>query len=199
MLDYSHLSPPKMEAVGPWFRVHQTVNGAVFFGRTGKYRWDSPNHTYGVLYVGESWEAAFLESVLHDPVKKTVLKSELEKRSMGLLKTNTPLQLIDLSDGTVLRDLGLTESETQARAYKKTQGISEAIHDAGWNVHGIRYASRLDPNRLCMALFDCPTGMIAVNDLEPLLAPSNDGLLRFTLKHYRIPLIEDLTNPNASW
>jgi RES domain len=189
MLDYSHFSPPITEAGGPWFRVHQTANEAVFFGRTGKYRWDSPNKTYGVLYAGESWEAAFLESVLHDPVKKTVLESELEKRSMALLKTNIPLQLIDLSNGTVLRVLGLTESETQARAYKKPQGISEAIHAAGWNVHGIRYASRLDPDRLCMALFDCPTGVIAVNDLEPLLAPANDGLLRFTLKHYRISLI----------
>jgi hypothetical protein len=144
------------------------------------------------VYAGETWEAAFLETVLHDPVKKTVLESELERRSMALLKPRVPLQLIDLSDGEVLRALELTESDTKACSYETPQKISEAIHAAGWGIHGIRYASRLDPKCACLALFDCPVEMIAVNDLGPLLAAANGGLLRFTLKKYRIQMIDDI-------
>jgi len=66
------------------------------------------------MYAGETWQAAFMESVLHDPSAKTVLHSQLQKRSMALLRTTAPLRLVDISDGVVLRALELTESETKA-------------------------------------------------------------------------------------
>jgi len=192
MLDFSNLSPPIMQIAGPWFRIHQTDKGCVFFGRSGKNRWDSPDKSYGVMYAGETWQAAFMESVLHDPRTKIVLESVLEKRSIALLKTTVPLRLVDLSDGTVLRALQLTESDTQAFPYETPQRISNAIHTAGWNVQGIRYARRLDPKLACLALYDCPEEMIVVHDLDPLLAPGNQGLLCFILDQYQIRLIKDI-------
>ena len=193
MFSFSNLSPPITQVAGPWFRVHQTGKGAVFFGRSGRNRWDSPDKSYGVMYAGETWQAAFMESVLHDPSTKTVLHSQLLKRSMALLRTTTPLRLVDISDGLVLRALELTESETKAIPYEKPQWISKAIYTAGWNVHGIRYTSRLDSKLGCLALFDCPDDMLAVHDLEPLVAPANQGMVRSILSQYQIRLINDLS------
>jgi hypothetical protein len=190
--NFSNFSPPITSVAGPWFRVHKTGKGAVFFGRSGKNRWDSPDQSYGVMYAGETWQGAFMESVLHDPVKKRVMESELEKSSMALLKTTAPLRLIDVSETKVLRALEISESDTKAAKYGMPQSISKAIHTAGWNVHGIRYASRLAPAYACLALFDCPVDMIAVHDLEPLLAPANDGLVRSILAQYEIQLVDDI-------
>jgi hypothetical protein len=144
------------------------------------------------MYAGETWLGAFMESVLHEPSKKRVLESELEKRSVALIKTATPLRLVDLSEGKVLRALELTESDTKAHPYARPQEISKAINTAGWDIHGIRYASRLDPELDCIALFDYPQAIIFVHDLDFLLAPSNQGLVSSILDQYQIHLIQDL-------
>jgi hypothetical protein len=192
MDDFSKLSPPVAHIAGPWFRVHQTVRAAVSFGRNSVYRWDAPDQSYGVLYAGESWHGAFMESVLHEPTQRMVLRSELQKRSMALIKTATPLRLVDLSEGAVLRALGLSEADTKGYPYARSQEISKAIQTAGWNIHGIRYASRLEPKFACLVLFDCPDGFVASHDLDELLAPGNQGLVRFMLNEYQIHLMNDL-------
>lgn len=192
MVDFSKFSPTIAQIAGPWFRIHQTLRGPIFFGRSGTNRWDAPDKSYGVMYAGETWQAAFMESVLHEPSKKRVLESELEKRSISLVKTSTALRLVDLSDGTVLRGLELTESDTKAFPYAAPQGISKAIYTAGWNIHGIRYASRLEPRLTCLALFDFPEDLIYVHDLDLLLASGNQGLVSSILNQYQIHLIKDL-------
>jgi hypothetical protein len=192
-MDFSKLSPPPIAQIpGPWFRVHQTVRTAIYFGRNSVYRWDAPDQSYGVLYAGESWQGAFMESVLHDPTQRIVLQSELKKRSMAFIKTATPLRLVDLSEGVVLRALGLSEADTKGYPYTRSQEISKAIQMAGWNIHGIRYASRLEPKLACLALFDCPDGFVNALDLDELLAPGNQGLVRSMLNQYQIHLINDL-------
>jgi len=190
MFDFSKCTPPITQVAGPWFRVHRTEKGAVFFGRNCNYRWDAPDKSYGVMYAGETWQAAFMESVLHDPHRKIIIEADLEKRSMALLNTTIPLRLVDLSDGRVLRELGLTSSDTQTFPYTTTQEISKAINTAGWKVHGIRYASRLDPDLACLALFDFPENMVSVHDLDLLVAPANQGLVCSILDQYKIGLIK---------
>lgn len=92
------------------------------------------------MYAGESWQGAFMESVLHDPKTKVVLESELAKRSMAIFTTATALRVIDLTDGAVLRALALSETETKG-PYSVSQAIPEGVYSAGWIVHGVRYAS----------------------------------------------------------
>ena len=179
------------EAVGPWFRVHQTTKGPIYFGRGGLNRWDCPDKSYGVMYAAESWQGAFMESVLHDPKTKILLESELAKRSIAAISTSLDLRLIDLSAGETLRTLEITETETQG-TYGESQAISKAVYSAGWKVHGIRYASRLDPALRCLALFDFPSAQILVRDLGPLLSSFNRNLVSSMLRVYGIKLIEDL-------
>jgi RES domain len=133
-----------------------------------------------------------MESVLHEPTQRRVLESELQKRSMALLTTSTALRLVDLSDGAVLRALGISETDTKSYPYLRSQGISKAIYLAGWDIHGIRYASRLEPKLACLALFDCPDGFVSSHDLDGLLSPGNQGLVHSILGQYQIHLINDL-------
>jgi hypothetical protein len=88
-----------------------------------------------------------MESVLPEPTQRRVLESELQKRSMTLLTTSTALRLVDLSNGAVLRALGISETDTKSYPYLRSQEISKAIYlagQAGWDIHGIRFASRLE-------------------------------------------------------
>jgi RES domain len=188
--DFSKISPRVVELAGPWFRVHQASKGPVYFGRNGLNRWDSPDGDYGVMYAAESWQGALMESVLHDPTTKIVLESELAKRSIALVSTSIDLRVVDLSNGKTLRALGITESETQG-TYLKSQGISKAVYSAGWNVNGIRYASRLDPALSCLALFDFPPGQMFLQDLGNLLSSFNRNLMSSMLRAYGIRLVDD--------
>jgi hypothetical protein len=142
------------------------------------------------MYAAESWQGALMESVLHDPTTKIVLESELAKRSIGLISTSINLRVVDVSDGKTLRALRVTESETKG-AYAESQAISKGIYSAGWNVNGIRYASRLDPALLCLALFDFPAEQVFVQDLGNLLSSFNRNLVSSMLRDYGIRLIDD--------
>ena len=161
------------------------------FGRSGLNRWDSPDKSYGVFYAAESWQGAFMESVLHDPKAKTVLESDLAKRSIALITTSVDLRVVDLSDVKTLRGLEITESESQG-AYSESQAISKAIYSAGWDVHAIRYASRLDPGQSCLALFDFPGGHLFFHDLGSLLSDFNRNLVSSVFRAYGIRLVADL-------
>ena len=108
-----------------------------------------------------------------------------------LISTSLDLRLIDLSVGKTLRTLQITETQTQG-TYEESQAISKAVYSAGWNVHGIRYASRLDPVLGCLALFDFPSAQIPIIDLGPLLSGFNRNLVSSMLRAYGIRLIEDL-------
>jgi RES domain len=142
------------------------------------------------MYAAESWQGALMESVLHDPTTKIVLESELAKRSIGLISTSINLRVVDVSDGKTLRALRVTESETKG-AYAESQAISKGIYSAGWNVNGIRYASRLDPALPCLALFDFPAEQVFVQDLGNLLSSFNRNLVSSMLRDYGIRLIDD--------
>jgi RES domain len=94
-----------------------------------------------------------------------------------------------VTDGRVLRALGLTESDTKGE-YSESQAISAAIHGAGWNVHGICYASRLEPKLKCVALFDFPSAEIFALDLGALSSDANRNLASSMLEEYSIRLIQ---------
>jgi hypothetical protein len=188
--EFSKFVPRVGELAGPWFRVHQTLKDPIYFGRSGLNRWDSPDASYGVLYAADTWQGALMESVLHDPKTKIVLESELAKRSMALITASIDLRTVDLSDGKTLRALEITESETQG-AYSESQGISKAVYSAGWSVNGIRYASRLDPNLSCLALFDFPPEQLFLHDLGGLLSNFNRNLVSSMLRAYEIRLVDD--------
>jgi hypothetical protein len=55
-----------------WFRFHGSQHSAVYWGvdppRPFAFRFDAPNHEFGVLYAGADEHAAFIESFGHNRV-----------------------------------------------------------------------------------------------------------------------------------
>jgi hypothetical protein len=143
------------------YRVHAAGNGARFYGKRDRtWRWDDPVGKYGVLYVGLTPDGPFSETLLRRPDQKAVVWSEVEKRRFARFRTTEPLRLADVH-GKGLGWEGVTVAEVAADhdcktypgAYTKTQEISAGIH-AATDLDGIAYRSRLDPDQLCVALFD---------------------------------------------
>src|SRR5882762_870970 len=71
------------------FRIHSTLRDPVFFG-PGKdneptCRFDPASGRFGILYVGLSLEAAFVETVLRNPQLGSVRRSDIETRSCSRL------------------------------------------------------------------------------------------------------------------
>jgi hypothetical protein len=53
---------PTQEIAGSFVRIHQCRYSALYFGKAGLYRFDAPQHEYGVLYMAEHIAGAFVET-----------------------------------------------------------------------------------------------------------------------------------------
>ena len=172
-------------------RVNADGNGARFYGkRDGTWRWDDPAGKYGVLYVGLTQEGPFAETLLRRPGQKAVVWSEVEKRRFARFQTTEPLRLADVHgkgmgwEGVTVTEVAADhDGKTYPGAYAKTQGISAGIHVAT-DLDGIAYRSRLDPDQLCVALFDRADYKIElVEEGEPIDRAWVDDLLEPRGKH----------------
>lgn len=53
---------PTQQIAGSFVRIHQCRYSALYFGKTGVYRFDAPHHEYGVLYIADHVDGAFVET-----------------------------------------------------------------------------------------------------------------------------------------
>lgn len=143
------------------YRIHVANLNARFYGkRDGTWRWDDPAGGYGVLYVGLTQEGPFAETLLRRPAEQAVVWSEVEKRRWARFRTIDPLRLADVhgkriifQGTTVAQVSGDHDGKKYPGAYANAQAISAEIH-ATTDLDGIAYRSRLEPDQLCLALFD---------------------------------------------
>src|SRR3989442_8902319 len=84
-------------------RIHCRNEAPVFFGKTGRNRFDSPNAKFGVLYVGLDVHCAFIETFGQSAAIRTVTRRALDQRHLSYLKIAAPLTLIDLAGRVVSR------------------------------------------------------------------------------------------------
>jgi len=172
-------------------RIHAAANGARFYGkRDATWRWDDPDGNYGVLYLGLAREGPFAETLLRKPAQRAVLWSEVEKRRFARFRTTEPLCLADVR-GKGLGWAGVTvaevaadhDSKTYSGAYAKAQAISVEVH-ASTDLDGIAYRSRLDPDQICIALFDRADYKVElIEEGEPIVRAWVDDLLEPHGKH----------------
>ncbi len=171
--------PPRWLRTGPlsgvvryaagssWFRCHKQIDEPVFFGPGAgiapKHRFDAPAGEYQVLYVGLNYEAAFIETFLRNPKRRTVDWVDLDIRNMAVLNNDAPLRLVK-AYGEGLSLLGTT-------AALSTGGYREARK---WEHRdrpdGLIYSSRHNPNHLCAAIFNRPHATFSRLRTEPLLS-----------------------------
>jgi hypothetical protein len=158
-----HLPVVTYTAGTSWLRCHRKVHEPVFFGPGS----DVPAGEYQVLYVGLDYEAAFIETLLRNPKRRIIDRTDLEIRNMAVLRNNAPLRLVE-AHGTGLSRLGTTAALSTG-GHGRSREWSLALWQHPDRPDGLIYASRHNPNHLCAAIFDRDHTTFSVMGTEPLL------------------------------
>jgi len=158
-------------AESKWWRVHRTERPPVFFGpapgQLPTYRFDAPGGEYRVLYIGQSLSAAFVETPLRNPRVPFVERSELEERSIAVLRNRNELKLVDLRGGG-LSQIGVDNRLTTG-SYEVAGRWALALWRHADRLDGILYRSKHDPNHICAAIFDRDRCKFEVSATTPLM------------------------------
>jgi len=141
-------------------RVHRDTDGPIWFGwdkaaaafRMPTNRFDSVDRSFGVLYVAETRDGAFAESVGRKP---RTFRSDDELATLRLtnLVLQRELRLVDLHGGAAVGAIGATGvvgvgPQSLARQW------SQALHGHPEIPDGIEYRCRNNPDELALALFN---------------------------------------------
>ncbi|HET7230127.1 MAG TPA: RES family NAD+ phosphorylase [Longimicrobium sp.] len=142
------------------WRVHPRGRDALWFGRTGRYRFDAPGGEYGVCYFGGSLGVAILETVVRGKRIPIIPRAELESRNGSTISATQPLRVLRL-EGEGLPSFGLSAHRVTGPDYGECRDLALRA----WQIHpglaGIQFRSRWD-NSVCWALFDRAETKLAV-------------------------------------
>jgi RES domain-containing protein len=185
--DLHQRSLPIIATRAPWFRIHQSRYAPLFFGRTGKYRFDAPAAEFGVLYAGNDAYCAFVETFGHSLDIRVVTMDELKRRDLSCLTANRPLRLVDLT-GAGLARLG-ADNRVCTGDYRLAQRWARALWQHPEQPDGLLYRSRLDPARQCAAVFDRAREAFIASSLGTLADARHRSLLASLLDMYGIGLL----------
>ncbi len=172
----------------PWFRIHQAIHTALFFGRSGSNRFDAPAGEFGVLYVGADPYCSFIETFGHATGVHAVTEGELRARNLSTVQSSRQLTLVDLTGKGLARigaDAALTAGDDHGLAHR----WAKAIHDHPQRPDGILYRARHDPSRSAAAIFDRSGPMLTVSSSWNLLDPSQATILGEILDRYQFGLM----------
>ena len=155
-LDSISLPIIRIAAKSDLYRVHNKNHGPVFFGPgAGKapvHRFDPASGTFGVLYAAPYPEAAMIETLLRNPQRLTVDYKAIDGRALSVLKAGRDIRLVQ-AYGDGLSKLGTTAALSTGR-YEACALWSDALHRHPDAPDGIVFASRHNPDELCVALFE---------------------------------------------
>ena len=136
-------------------RIHRAKHDPVFFspgsGNAPIGRFDSPSGAFGVLYIAQSLEGAFAETILRNPQRRLVDSSEIMTRAVSVLRLSRPIRLVRLF-GAGLQAVG-TDNAVSTGPYAPSGAWADALFAHPDHPDGIAYTSRHDPEQLCIALF----------------------------------------------
>jgi hypothetical protein len=161
----------------------------VFFGKTGRNRFDAPDGSFGVLYVGFDEHCAFIETFGQDTGIRLVTRRALEQRYLAYLELTQPLILIDLATSGGLARIG-ADARLLSGSHAIAQRWSAALRNHPSKPAGLVYPARHDTARNACALFDLPASILHVTTTAPLLAPQRALLLATILNTYGFGLLD---------
>lgn len=185
--DLSKRRLPLVHRGGEWLRIHNIKHGPIYFGRSGANRFDAPGDKYGVLYVGATCEAAFIETFGHATGVNFVQQTELDVRAISVIGITRDLALVDLT-GQGLARIGADErlssgSQITGRLW------SVALYEHPSKPDGLLYRARHDPSQLCAALFDRTQSNLVLKSTAPLGEPAFVDQLLGLLHRYDFGLV----------
>jgi hypothetical protein len=134
------------------WRVHPHDLGALWFGRTGKYRFDAPAGEYGVCYLGNSLGVAILETLVRGKRVPIIPRAELEARAGSTVSSTETLKVMQL-EGPGLPSFGVSVHEVTGPNYTDCRDLALRAWKQHPELDGIQYRSRWD-NILCWAIFE---------------------------------------------
>ena len=139
-------------------RIHRLEHHPVFFspgaGKAPVGRFDSPSGAFGVLYLAQTFEGAFAETVLRNPQRRLVDLAEISSRAVSVLGLSRPVRLAEMH-GPGLQALG-TDNAISTGPYSPCGVWADALDAHQDKPDGTVYSSRHDPDQLCIALFSRP-------------------------------------------
>jgi hypothetical protein len=167
------LSVRTLRAGGTLHRAHAVGAGVIFFGpgagKAPRYRFDSPDGSYGVCYLGLSEEAAFVEGVVHQPVPRRVFsEASLAARAIATVHIAENIRAVRLY-GRFLIGNGADAAVVHGDDYLSvSQPWSRAIHEHRDRVDGILYTARHDDSVQALVLFERAAHKIRAGSSHPL-------------------------------
>jgi hypothetical protein len=179
----------KLDAGTILSRLHYKNHGPIFFGKTGRNRFDSPDRSFGVLYVGRDESCAFIETFGQSTGMSVVTRKELLERHLSYLTTTQSLTLVDLASSGSLARVG-ADSRLFSGSHAIAQRWSAALRGHPTNPAGLMYPARHDPARNACALFDLPESTFEMENVGSLMETRHASLLGKILDHYGFGLID---------
>ncbi|MGH2408862.1 MAG: RES family NAD+ phosphorylase [Chloroflexota bacterium] len=128
-----------------------------YFGRGTLFRFDAPDRSFSVCYLGTSLDCCMVEVLTpafrpaHSP-PLIVTRVQLTSYYAAIATASRPLRLAHLADEGLVR-LGIDQRHSGGDDYELSRAWSLAIHIHVAAVDGIFYPSRHHNGLYCVALF----------------------------------------------
>lgn len=187
--DLAERSVSVRHVAAPMYRFHSRGRNPLYFGRLRTYRFDDPEGAYGVMYVGLSLDAAFLETFGRTG-SRVVTRSELEAKSLAVVHSSRSASVVDLAAEGALARIG-ADARLFAGDREVAQRWSRAIRSLPSTPDGILYPTRREPRHAAIALFDHVEEYLEVELRGSMLEAQNAAMLGEILDRYGLGLLDD--------
>lgn len=168
-LDFERQVLPVTLESGLFYRLNPAgYASAIYYDASGCGRFDLKGQL-GVLYLGKTIEAAFIETFGRNLGQRFVSRDIIKTRSLFAIESDRPLKLLQLY-GAGLAKLGVDSELSSGREYRLPRLWCEAIYSHPQQVDGIYYMSRHDNTQLCCGLFERRSYRLSENNWGNLLS-----------------------------
>jgi hypothetical protein len=154
-------------------RTHRADLNAIWFGpdrgNPPRYRFDAPDRSYQVCYLGLTERAAFVEGVVHRAIPRRIISEKtLAARAISEIRVVEKIRAARLY-GRFLIPTGATNAVTHGELYETvSQPWSKAIYEHPDTVDGILYSAKHDETQIALVLFDRAAHKIEAGAKHPL-------------------------------
>lgn len=138
------------------YRIQETRHSSpVHFGTSGQNRFDDPSQSFGICYLSESKEGAFVETIGRMALEQETIPGRLiETNEIVQLKLKGSLEVVDFDGPALLRLRGESSVTTGENNYQVSQQWAAAFHEHPQCVDGLRYRAKHQPEEHSVAIFE---------------------------------------------